>query len=226
MRSNQVQRSTRGTDLDKLNPQQLMFIKHLLADPSYNYTDAARKAGYKQPGLAVNRLLKDGRVSRAIGKEIHKRAETCEIAAADVLLKLKDVINLDPVDFFDSVVNEHGERLFVIKKLDEIPAHIRKCITKIKSRTFHKPDGNSETYFEIEFMSKDSALSLLMDHLGMKGKTRIEVGATGNLENLLGTLLNQVESNNNVVDAISVSEALTSDSEVVSKVLEENNDES
>ena len=52
---------------------------------------------------------------------------------------------------------------------------------------------------EIEFMSKDNALSLLMDHLGMKGKHKLEIGASGNLENVLGVLLQQVEGRDNVV---------------------------
>jgi phage terminase small subunit len=202
MRSNTI-KGHGSKDFDGLNPQQLMFIKELLADPSFNYTDAARRAGYKQPSVAVGRLLKDVRVAKCIGKEIHNRADELEIKAVDVLQKLKDVINLDPIDFFDTINNEFGERLFAFKPLDEIPPHIRKCISKIESRTYrrHSDSGveTTETVMKIEFMSKDNALNLLMDHLGLKGKTRISIGAEGNLETLLGSLLKENEELNNVV---------------------------
>lgn len=182
-----------------LNPMQRLFVENLLADPSFNSTMAAKKAGYKAPSVAANKLMKQPVVRSMIGKALQDRINKVQIDARSVLKHLAEALFLDPLELFDQ--DDEGELL--LKRLADMPAAVRRCITKMKTKSRKLRNGVVETTAEIEFMSKDSALTNAMKHLGL-------VSPDNNVNNnlivdagFLGDLLRKVEQERStrIVDA-------------------------
>ncbi len=159
------ERKIGSTLTNTLTNQQQMFIKLLLADPKFDLCNAARLSGYANPAVAGNRLLKNKIISATVGKAIRDRSERLEFTADDVLARLRVVLDVDLTDIYDK--NGH----VTMKDIKDLPAHIRKCITKIKTykNSTIDEDGETqvETKYEIEWMSKDAALQLAMRHFGL-----------------------------------------------------------
>jgi hypothetical protein len=151
-----------------------MFCDLLLADPEFNATKAAKEAGFKAPQAMSRKLLANKTINKIIGKHIHERLVQIQMSADDVLQKLWQVLNLDPLILF----TKKGSA-YEVKDLELVPEEIRRCISKIKTRTRHLKDGSKETYFELEFMSKDSALNHALKHFGLvapDGQVNVNVG--------------------------------------------------
>lgn len=167
----------RGGDYDKLTTKQKIFCDEILADPEFNGTRAARKAGYRTANVAANRCFHNPIISRIIGKHVHERLQATGLSADEVLLKLFTIITFDPVDCMEKRGNH-----WVVKDLSDIPPAIRQCITKIRTRTRILKDKTREVTIELEFMSKDQALTHAMKHFGLLGPdgntTNINVGIT------------------------------------------------
>lgn len=208
MPSSLIQPTARGGNVDRLNPAQRMFVEYILADPQFNPTAAAERAGYKHASQAATKLMKQPTIRAAIGKALYERIHECKIEAAQVLRHLAEALYLDPMELFEVV----GGGVFKVKSLDEVPPHIRRCITKLKGRTKTYTDREggetTETFIEIELMSKDACLALAMKHLGLSGndKQDVNVNVTGDV---LMTLLGQVESmDSKVVDGSVIEKSL------------------
>jgi hypothetical protein len=180
--------------MDRLTPNQRLFVEHLLADEMFNPTRAARAAGYKNPGVAGYKNLKNAAVAALIGKSLQRRITEVGLNAKDVLEHLATVLYLDPIHLFTSM----GDGIFCVKNLEDIPAHIRRCITKFKCRTKTTETG-SESYIEVELMSKDQALPLVMKHLGIIGTDGAAVNVNLGTD-LITALLAQVERERQVID--------------------------
>jgi len=166
----------RGGDYDRLNVRQKMFCDLLLADPEFNATKAAKAAGFKTPAHMAKKLLANKTINKIIGKHIHERLVVIQMSADDVLQKLWQVLNLDPLVLF-----EKKGKNYEVKDLELVPLEIRQCIKGIKARTRHLKDGSKETAIEIEFMSKDSALNHALKHFGLvapDGQVNVNVGPT------------------------------------------------
>lgn len=196
MSSNSIQPRQYGSDVEKLNPMQRMFIEELLADETFNASKAAKKAGYKIPGVQSSKLLRQPRIRAILGKALRERIERCQLTADAVLQHLATALFLDPMDLFERT-SSGG---FLVKDLESIPVEVRRCITKIKQRV-RIVDGEPETYVEIDLMSKDSALVNAMKHLMLinpetSQQTNVVVGS-----DIISTLLSQVESERSVIDA-------------------------
>lgn len=207
MSTKQIIPMRRGGDYDKLTVKQKLFCDELLADPEFNVTRAAKAAGYKQSSLAACRVLQNETIRRIIGKHLHERLERAQLRAEDVLRILWQVITLDPIDVFEKSGN-----CWVVKDLDLIPAEIRQCITKIRTRTRVLKDKSKEQHVEVEFMSKDLALSHALKHFGL-------VGADGsttnvNVEISFQDMLDQAEKSRGVkvIDAQFIAERATAES--------------
>jgi len=199
MPSQLIQPKKKGGNVKRLNPMQRLFVENLLADEQFNPTVAARKAGYKAPSVAANKLMKQPVVRSMIGKALQDRINRVQIDARSVLKHLAEALFLDPLELFD----EYEDGGLLLKKLTDMPIAVRRCITKMKTRTKKQRRGDAETTVEIEFMSKDSALTNAMKHLGL-------VSPDNNVNNnlivdagFLGDLLRKVEQERSagIVDA-------------------------
>lgn len=159
-----IESKRRSGDIRKLTSGMKVFCEEMAADPQMNTMRAAEKAGYKNPSQAGWRLLKQPTIRAYLGKILHERVMRCRLVADDVLTQLRNALFLDPLDLFEPV----GNGVYLVKSLDQIPQEIRRCITKLKTVTYQYEDGTIETKLEIELMSKDSAMTNAMKHLGLE----------------------------------------------------------
>lgn len=184
-----------GADLDKLPIKQKLFVQHLLADEGFNFATAAKKAGYKNPSVEANRLIKKRAIRCAVGKAIAERTARNELDADNVLKHLAAALYLDPLDLFDIDSTTGG---YVVKELKKIPPAVRRCITKIKQRT-RIINGEPYTDFELELMSKDACMTNALKHLGLvspdNNTTNVMV-----TEDFVSQMLDKVEEERQVID--------------------------
>lgn len=173
-------------------------MEELLANEKMNATEAAKKAGYKQPSTMANRLLLRPDIKAIIGKAVNERITRCQLTADAVLQHLANALFLDPLELFEKT--EEGG--YLVRALEDIPIEVRRCITKIKqrSRSVGGRDGEAtvETYLEVELMSKDSALVNAMKHLMLINPDQNLNVNVGGLD--LKALLDRVENERKVVD--------------------------
>lgn len=152
--------------LEKLNPLQRMFVEEMLADPGMSATEAVKKAGYKtkNPHKQASDLLKNPIIQQVLGKRLQERIDRAEINQDDVLKFLYNALMLDPLELFDT--NADGS--LSIKQLQSIPQDIRRLITKLECKSRPVGDqGEVETRFKLEWVSKELVLQLCMKHLGL-----------------------------------------------------------
>jgi hypothetical protein len=139
---------------DTLTAQQQSFVDALLADPAFNVTEAARKAGYATPNKSGWRLMRKDAIQRAIGEGRKARSERTKIEADDVLTFLRGALIQNPLALFTPGPN--GE--WTVKSLDKIPKEYGPFIEAIAIR-----DGE----VSIRLVSKSRALEACMKHLGL-----------------------------------------------------------
>lgn len=77
----------------ELNPKQLLFVKEYLKD--LNGVEAVLRSGYKMSvrsaGAHAARLLADGRIAALVQAGMDRRAEKCDITAANILESIVEV---------------------------------------------------------------------------------------------------------------------------------------
>ncbi len=173
MPSSLIQNSKRGVDLKRLNTAQRSFVLFLLADNFFNPTAAAKAAGYKQPSNAAIRLMRHPLVQAALGKEQREREERCQLKADDVLNYLRAGLFFNPLDLFTP--SKDGK--WHIQNPDDLPEEVGRLIEKMKVKVIEKDDGTTESYFEVELVSKSTLLPLAMKHLGISGTERVNITA-------------------------------------------------
>lgn len=191
MTTAKIAETARGADWKKLNAMQRTFVECLLADETFNATRAAKRAGYKAPAQAASKLMSQRSVRAIIGKALKQRLDRLRLEADDVLMHLQTALFLDPAEVFRKTPIGTWE----VRPLDEIPQEIRRCITKIKQRTkFY--EKYEEVTTELEFMSKDAALTNALKHLGLVGgdQYNVRVGID------LSQLVEKLEERRNVID--------------------------
>lgn len=178
MGSKLIQPLKRGANGNRLTPNQRLFVEELLADEQFNPTRAARAAGYKNPAIMGNKLIKLPVIRAMIGKALQERIERTQLRADDVLEMLTTALFLDPAELFSVT----GDGVILVKSLDEIPQKLRRCITRLKCRTRYDKKGEAqESLMEVELMSKDTMLQLAMKHLGLGGTEKVDVQIQGNV---------------------------------------------
>jgi len=167
-----------------LTAAERVFVNELIASDFFNPTQAARKAGYKRPAQAANRLLKRKRVQRALGNALKKRLERCELKADNVLQYLWDVLMLNPLKYFRPTKDGHWE----ITDPDVLPEEVARLIEEMQVVVHELPDGTIEHRFRVKTVSKATALSLAMKHFGVD---RYEVRHTFDWDRLFEYLTKQ-----------------------------------
>jgi hypothetical protein len=186
--------------LDKLNPNELSFVSHLIADDLWRPVVAARKAGYNNPSQAAHFMMQKPHIAAALGREQRRRLERLQLKADEVLSMLATGLFFNPLSLF----RPSAKGGWVVEDLDKIPDEIGRLIEEIKTRTVEElVDDNVRvtTYFEIKMISKCRLLELAMKHFGIEGSTKIEhsgsVQVNLGIEGGIGQLLMNVESTRN-----------------------------
>jgi len=153
-----------GKDPNKLTVMEKRFVDELLASDSFNATKAAEAAGYKAPAQSAYALLKRAKVMAALGKSQRERQERCQIKADDVLRYLQNVLYFNPLKYF--YPGKNGG--WFITDPDSLPEEAGRLIDKMKVEVIENEDGSTTNVFEVELVSKATALSLAMKHIGVE----------------------------------------------------------
>lgn len=164
--------------VEKLTNAQQQWCHEMAADPMFNATAAARKAGYKTPGQAAQKNLNNKTVQAYLGKVLHERQQRCELTADEVLHQLRNALFLDPMMFYD----QHSDGTVTPKQLQDIPEELRRCITELETKVVEDEYGNKITTFRYKTINKDNAFTLAMKHLGLMapdGSINVNVSGVG-----------------------------------------------
>ena len=157
-----ITKKQRGANLNLLTVQQRNFVHELLATDMFCPTEAARKAGYKLPSQAANKLLKNRVISAALGKATREREERCELKGDDVLDYLHRALFFNPLNHF-----YHGHDGWMIDDPSVLPEWVGRLIEKMEVKHVVHPDGSVHDSFKVEFISKSTVLPLALKHLGL-----------------------------------------------------------
>lgn len=158
-----VVNNKRNTNISKLTEQQQMFVLELLSDKLYNITEAARRAGYKNPSQAANKLLKNKLVQRALGKAKAQREERVGLSADQVLAYLKNALFFNPLQYFKPTADGG----WLITDPDSLPEEIGCLIEEMQVKVVELEDGKKQHYFKVRFVSHATALALAMKHVSV-----------------------------------------------------------
>lgn len=151
--------------LDKiqLTDKERMFAMEYLAC-NYNATEAARRVGYSNPGVAGCNVLKKPHVQHAIRTFETDTLAKVGIRAEDVLLQLYYLISRDAGDFCD----DEGK---IVTDVHRLNPRARACIDGIKQKvTTHTSEDGSiteEITTELKLTPKSVAVDMGMKHKGL-----------------------------------------------------------
>lgn len=147
-----------------LTEQQQAFVEYLLASKLFKPTDAARKAGYKNPGSAIHKLLENPLIQMALGRAKRDRQERCKLQADRVLRFIKTALFFNPFDYF----KVYGDR-WCIEDPKKLPRRIARLVTKVRAKNIELPTGTKIKTFEVEFIDKRFILDLAAKHCNLVG---------------------------------------------------------
>lgn len=160
-------RRRRRTLFDDLTSRQRAFLKHLKESEEFNATEAARKAGYKNPDVQAARLMKHPTVTQEIAQWQRAREKRTNVTADRIVEELANLAFSDPTDLCD----EDGQ--LNAKNVKALDAGTRKLLDNFKQRTrIYDKGGKSCRDIEMEISTITSgtrlkALELLMKHVGI-----------------------------------------------------------
>jgi len=190
MASTGIKPRKRGIDPSRLSDQQLVFVNELAADGNFNASEAARKAGYKRPGTTAGKLLKQPKISAALGKVLYDRLERCRLTQDDVLGYLQSALFFNPLHYFKPTDDGH----WLVSDLESLPEEVGMLIDTLEVQRQYDRDGNpTEDVFKVKLVSKATALGLAMRHVGVE---KHEVTHTLDWDSLVG------QGNTKAIDVI------------------------
>lgn len=137
-----------------------VFVREFTID--WNKKRAAEVAGYKFPAVAAHKLLQNPEVQKAIRKIQKKNEEKAVLTRERIIQELS---NYAMFDFKD--LEGAGGQFLVVKSLDEIPPHVRRCVTEVEVKEWVDKDGEPQRVIKCKVVSKVKAVELMMQHLGM-----------------------------------------------------------
>lgn len=153
----------RGADPSLLTVGQQTFVAELLANNLFDARAAAKAAGYKQPSQSAYKMLKNPKIQALLGKAMRERMERCQLKSDDVLNYLRTALFFNPLNYFKPT--KDGK--WMIDDPTTLPEEVGRLIEKMEVRTTELKDGSVHSYFKIELVSKTTALSLAMKHVGL-----------------------------------------------------------
>lgn len=157
---------------EELTTKQINFVYALASSKEFNYTAAAREAGYKSPMTAGHNLLKKKAVRGFLAKVLEDRMDRLNLTADRVLQELMCIAFFDPGEMYD----EDGNLLPVTK----MPEHVRRALAGVEVKIDEYDDGDRiTTTAKIRHCDKEACLKLLMQHLGIlqeRKKVELDIG--------------------------------------------------
>lgn len=173
----------------KLTANQRMFLENLLATNPWNPTEAARKAGYKNPPSSAIKLMKDPIICGAVGRAIQERIWRCELDANRVIQELSTIAFANIKELFD----EDG----LLVPIHMLPDSIARAVQSVEVKTIQTEDGSQVTTAKIKLEPKLTAIELLMKHMGMlDSKFQVEQQTS---TDMLSNILKTINQSNNLV---------------------------
>lgn len=167
-----------GTPLENPLHEQfcLYYSKTLNATQSYLSARVAvdnRTIGYDSARAIASKLLTNINIRMRLSELTDHTAQSLQISKSEIIEDIKHELDADPFDIY----NWDNDNL-VLKRLDEIPLHVRQTIKSIKKKE------NGE--IEVTFYDRQKAREQLMKYLGM-----LNDSATVNINMNLGETLEQ-----------------------------------
>lgn len=182
-----------------ITDKERLFVSEYWKDEVLNVSAAARRSGHMGKN-AASQLLSRRRVRNAINEELKLRLDRNQLTQDDILKHICVAAYLDPLEVFEW----NGDGVYRVKDLAKIPKEIRQCITKLKSKVIHHPNGRIETETTVEFISKDKMIHLAMQHLGLLNQEGVGARTNIGVNISLADMLIEVGKADNVIDAISL----------------------
>lgn len=144
--------------MSELNERQVLFCENYLADPS-NQTEAARQAGYLDPGKTSRYLLDHEDVKAYLARRREEISKRLGISPESVLRELAGIAYFKLSDFVDE--DADGNPILNIQKLKTSPSAA--AVTEV---TLTKKPGGITTV-KVKQADKVQALLQIAKHLGM-----------------------------------------------------------
>lgn len=144
---------------DGLTDKQRKFVAEYML--TLNATDAARKAGYKQPNVTSAKLMANPLIAKQIDEAQRQGLEKLELSRDALLRELANCALRDVADLCD----ERGA--IITDDLRKLPERVRRCIDGIKQRVTTDQNGNQTVTTELKLSPKIAAIELAMKHFGM-----------------------------------------------------------
>jgi phage terminase small subunit len=170
-----------------LTPKAKKFMREYLVD--YNVKRAAMAAGYKQPSVYGQRLLKNPIIAQQIKAAQTRDEKKLELTKEEIAKQLYFLVSRDASEFVD----EDG----VIKNIKEMDERARSIIDGIDQEVhINLETGEKVVKNKIRLSSKVTAVDLAMRHKGMIAATKqqMEVTAKLDLSALVGRPENPTEA--------------------------------
>ena len=165
MKSTKIQPRQNGVNPKRLNTQEMLFVHTMAADINFNAIQAVKECypRCKNASSQVAKLLSRPHVQKMLSVVLRKRLERLELKADDVLEYLRFALFFNPLDYF--FPTEDG--MWTITDLKSLPKKVGSLICGMKVKTKKDADGSEISTFEVDLISKATALSLAMKHVGL-----------------------------------------------------------
>lgn len=162
--------------MKSLTARQRIFVAELQAEPTLSPTEAARRAGYKNPGISCQKLLMKPEIQQAVSVAATQRVQQCQMRAEDVDAQLVAAIQFDPADIFQ----DGSAGVLTLKELRKMVDSSRKCISGLKIKQRLTSDG-LETEVDVKWIDKLRAAKLLYQRMGLIDTETKRSGAEVNI---------------------------------------------
>jgi len=159
MATRSISNRRNGSTLKGLTDKQRMFCLNMAAREDFDQVAAAQETGYKNPSQAAYGLMKKPAIQAFLGKIKRKREERTELSSDDIWRYLHRVLFYNPLSLFK--VDSDG---WTIENPDDIPEEIGQLIEKMEFKSRTDTDGNVTNTFQVELVSKATALSIAAKH--------------------------------------------------------------
>lgn len=133
----------------------------MIASERFRPTEAARKAGYKHPAQAAQKLMKNPRVKAFLGKVKREREERTGLTADEMLQWMHDVIKVNPLRYFR--VTEDGWWL-TDEELEAIPDWVGRLITRMRRICVPVKGGDPIRGYAVTLVDKAAIAPILAKH--------------------------------------------------------------
>lgn len=140
----------------RLTPKQERFVQEYLID--LNATQAANRAGYREPNKQGPRLLVNVGIQAAIAARQQKTAKKYELTNELIIRSIVQELEFDPARLYDS----EGRLL----PITELPEDVRMALTSVEFEQHGSPDAPIYVR-KVKWAQRHNAREQAMKHLGL-----------------------------------------------------------